>query len=238
MAHKDVFIDIETLPAIDWSDEEIADHVRGKVPGNYKSDEATAKWVKENTDSVFGKTALNPTLGFVWMVAVRIAVDGKLPIQPAKVFVAHYGPNRMHLRKDEESMLDDLDEYLENMLDGGDRVFMVGHNLKAFDRTWLVLRALRYDQRALSRLCLDATAIDTMELAGIKQSRVSHTVTLDAMCRWFGIDGKGDMTGADVYPAWRDGRVDEVSAYCAADVDDRLIPLYKHLAPVRDLRKW
>ncbi len=44
-------------------------------------------------------------------------------------------------------------------------------------------------------------------------------ISLDRLCKVFGIEGKGDITGADVYPMYKEGRIDEISQYCAHDVD-------------------
>jgi predicted PolB exonuclease-like 3'-5' exonuclease len=42
--------------------------------------------------------------------------------------------------------------------------------------------------------------------------------SMDRICRLLGIPGKDGMTGADVWPAVRDGRLADVAAYCRGDV--------------------
>jgi predicted PolB exonuclease-like 3'-5' exonuclease len=41
---------------------------------------------------------------------------------------------------------------------------------------------------------------------------------LDELARLCGFPGKLGMDGAQVWPAWRDGRIGEIRAYCETDV--------------------
>lgn len=52
---------------------------------------------------------------------------------------------------------------------------------------------------------------------------------MDRLCRVLGIPGKGDgPSGADVWPMVQAGKLDEVTAYCRADVE-RTRSLYQRL---------
>jgi predicted PolB exonuclease-like 3'-5' exonuclease len=43
--------------------------------------------------------------------------------------------------------------------------------------------------------------------------------SMDRLCRLLGIPGKGDISGADVWPMVQSGRIQEVAKYCRDDVE-------------------
>ena len=67
-----IYLDIETLPALDWDDERKQRQVRDKVPKNYKDPEKIAQWIAEESDAVWRRTALSPLYGRILCVCVAI----------------------------------------------------------------------------------------------------------------------------------------------------------------------
>ncbi|MCY0388091.1 3'-5' exonuclease [Robbsia sp. Bb-Pol-6] len=57
---------------------------------------------------------------------------------------------------------------------------------------------------------------DLMDLLALYQPRAS--APLDALAKLCGFPGKMGMDGAQVWPAYRDGRIDEIRNYCETDV--------------------
>lgn len=58
--------------------------------------------------------------------------------------------------------------------------------------------------------------LDLMDVLAMYQPRAS--APLDAMARLAGLPGKLGMDGAQVWPAFQSGRIDEIRAYCETDV--------------------
>jgi hypothetical protein len=107
--------------------------------------------------------------------------------------------------------------------------------------TWCAHNGTNFDFRFLWQRCVingvkpsvhvpyDAKpwgdVIDTLYLwKGVKAAGGS----LDAICRAFGIPGKGDMDGSKVWDAVNEGRIDEVAEYCRDDVD-KLRQIHKRM---------
>ena len=44
-----------------------------------------------------------------------------------------------------------------------------------------------------------------------------NMTSMDKLCRIFGIEGKGDMDGSQVYQAWLDNKHAEIKDYCLDD---------------------
>jgi predicted PolB exonuclease-like 3'-5' exonuclease len=57
---------------------------------------------------------------------------------------------------------------------------------------------------------------DLMDVLALYNGRAA--VPLDDLSRLCGLPGKLGMDGAQVWPAWREGRIDEIRAYCETDV--------------------
>ena len=59
------------------------------------------------------------------------------------------------------------------------------------------------------------STFDTMTAWAGTKDRIS----MDRLCRILGIEGKGDISGADVWPLVKAGKVSEVAEYCKGDVE-------------------
>jgi predicted PolB exonuclease-like 3'-5' exonuclease len=46
-----------------------------------------------------------------------------------------------------------------------------------------------------------------------------NRISLDKLSKALGLEGKTGITGADVYPMWKEGKIFEISEYCMKDVD-------------------
>ncbi len=61
-----------------------------------------------------------------------------------------------------------------------------------------------------------ARHLDLMDLLAMYQPR--GAVPLDEMARLLGFPGKLGLAGAQVWPAWKEGRIAEIRSYCETDV--------------------
>ena len=202
-----LFIDIETLPPLDWDDAKIDAYVRERVPGTFKKPESIAQWCEENRAEVFARAALD------WRVS-RIACIG----------VAY--DDGMTAREDcfmggttdalELQALRSLGRFISDCYAYDAPV--CGHNILGFDLPRLHIAAARLDSllvgylAALSRNAR-SRVVDTMHLAFPTRERVSLADLGEAL----GIGGKSGH-GSEVLGMYVEGRHGDLMRYCLDDV--------------------
>jgi predicted PolB exonuclease-like 3'-5' exonuclease len=107
------------------------------------------------------------------------------------------------------------------VLGSAKHVQLVGHNIAGFDIPFLWKRAMvlgvkpsfnfpRNPKPWGELICDTLTLWDSQQRAG---------GSMDRLCKLMGIPGKGDFSGADVWPAIERGEFDRVAAYCRDDVE-------------------
>lgn len=208
--YKQIVIDIETIPT---QRQDVKDYIAKSVtpPGNISKAETIAKWNEESrpaaVQEAIEKTSFDGAFGQV--VCVGIAVGDEKP-------VAIYS-------LDERELLVNVNEALYNLPPNELLcTSLVGHNVSAFDLRFLVQRFIVNGiqphpviTRAAQAKPWDSEKVyDTMtQFAG-----VGNRISLDKLCLALGLPGKGDITGADVWPMVQAGKLKEVADYCKDDV--------------------
>ena len=214
-----LYLDLETLPdQTPGALERCAAAV--KAPATHKRADSIAAWLAENREAeaeqAWLKTALDGTYGQV--CAIAWAVDD--------------GPVR-HLVVGAESRVFEggilADFWLQVQTDllghrdamsGSTRPTIVGHNVAAFDIPFLWRRCVIHALKPPLWLPRNPkpwsdSVYDTMlQWAGDR-----GTIGLDRLAKALGMDGKSDITGADVWPMAQRGEWDRIGSYCAADVE-------------------
>jgi predicted PolB exonuclease-like 3'-5' exonuclease len=190
------------LPAA-WTDEQVDAHAAASVPGNYTKPDSIAKWIAENRQETWLRTALD------WRHA-RICAIGVI------VEIGHDVQERTVAMRDEHGerkMLAELDAILEQYAPDT----IVGHNVIGFDLPRLHIAAAR-TLPSLARRLADYrghrhAVVDTMRLAmGAERCRLGDLAIA------LGLEGKsGD--GTQVWALWLAGCRDEIAAYCLQDVE-------------------
>ncbi len=190
-------------------------------PGNLKKAETIKVWEEETKplviaekrancesefDAAYRKTALNGTLGEVAVVGFAVGDD-----EPDAVV------RDMSKAHGEKALLIHAFESLPT-----GRPLVVGHNVVEFDLRFLFQRAMVNQVPFPPELkaAMDAKpwegvrVYDTMtQWAGFK-----NRVSLDNLCKAFGIQGKGDIDGSKVWDYVKAGRISEIAEYCKNDV--------------------
>lgn len=210
-----LFLDIESVPGqAPGLRDELALTV--KPPATLKKAESIQAWIDNERpaalEEAWLRTSLDGTYGQI--VVIGMAIDD----DPVREFVV-----RDLSATEEACVLGAFWAAIRNAHAGNASMkpTIIGHNVIGFDLPFLwkrsVIRGVRppFWWPRNPKPWADGI-IDTMTYwAGDR-----GTIGLDRLCRALGLDGKGDgMTGADVWPAVRDGRIAEVAAYCAADVE-------------------
>lgn len=200
-----LYLDIETIPSqLDWVRDFIIDGI--KHPGNIKKPESIEKWYEENLndaiESALEKTALDGDLNHI--VAIGYAVDD----DPCVCNVAQ-------IIDDEAQLLEDFFKVCTSLK----YPTIIGHNVSQFDMKVIRHRALILGVPLPRQLPWAAKPWDNNPFDTMMQWDAKNYISLDKLCRAFGMGGKGDIDGSMVYKLWKNKEFDKLSAYCADDVN-------------------
>lgn len=206
-----ITIDIETIPT---QREDVKEYIASKVthPGNISKAETIAKWNEESrpaaVQEAIDKTGLDGAFGQV--ICIGVAVGETEP------FVS--------VGQNETDILANFSAYLDAMVTPNHNLqaCIVGHNVSAFDLRFLLQRHMVNKVKPHPIIARAAQArpwesdkvYDTM----IQFAGVGNRISLDKLCLAFGMEGKGDISGADVWPMWQAGKHVEIAEYCLSDV--------------------
>lgn len=205
-----IFLDIETIPT---QCGDVKDYIAKTVthPGNISKAETIAKWNEESrpaaVEEAINKTGLDGAFGQV--VCIGVAFNDDKP----EVFVGLNEYYTLDFLNDIFSKIRQPDFYTTTI---------VGHNVSAFDLRFLLQRYMVNGipphvilKRAGQAKPWESDKVyDTM----IQFAGVGKAISLDKLCLALGLPGKGEITGADVWPMVQAGRLKEVANYCADDV--------------------
>jgi predicted PolB exonuclease-like 3'-5' exonuclease len=208
-----LFIDIETLPSQD--DQVKADlvaEILANPPGTMSKADTIEAWKREKAPALIEaallKTSFDGALGSICVIGWAID-DG--PTESLNV----------NARTTEKEILQWFYKELEIKINYQDRPFLriVGHNHVAFDLPFLRKRSIINQVTPSSHLPVNAKPWDSKVYDTMYQWDPQNRISMDKLCRALGIAGKGDISGADVWPMYQEGRIEEIAEYCRGDVD-------------------
>jgi hypothetical protein len=222
-----IYLDIETVPS---QDPNVRAEIEASIlpPGNYSKPETISKWEQECkpdlVEEQWRKTALDGAYGQI--VCASITSDGLFPL------MTMYSDN---WAQSEKTVLMDLFAAIKDAYSPSRdmRPIFVGHNV-SFDLRFILQRSMIHGIRPPTCIPFDAKPwddklFDTM----VKWSGVKGSVSLDKLCRVFGLPKKGseigeEIDGSKVWDFVKAGRIKDVAKYCAGDVE-RVKELHKRM---------
>lgn len=209
---KTIYLDIETIPT---QRDDVRAFIAKSVthPGNIKKAETIAAWNENEkpaaVEEAVSKTGLDGAFGQVVCVGMDLRDDG-VPMVISGL--------------SEADVLRSVNEAMTAEFEASDAfsTTIVGHNVSAFDLRFLVQRYIVNGIKPHHIIARSAQAkpwesekvYDTM----VQFAGVGNRISLDKLCLALGLPGKGDITGADVWPMVQAGKLQEVADYCADDV--------------------
>lgn len=210
--------DIETIPS---QDPGIRDELAQSIdpPGNISKAETIAAWHADKKpaliEEAYLKTSFDGGAGQVCTIAFAVGNE------PPFVYSV------TDLSRDAERKL--IEDFFCAVTDAG-QVQFIGHNVIGFDFPFLWKRAMVLGVKPPWSFPRNPkpwgeTVVDTMLLWDATQ-RVGGS--MDRICRLMGLPGKGDMDGSKVWPMVQAGRIADVAAYCAGDVE-RTRAMYRRM---------
>lgn len=217
---KYIYLDAETIPDGEPEDFELYKD----PPKTLKDPEKIKKWEEDQKVEQFLKQSLNTNRAKVLTIGAAVD-DGKAQ---CFVDVANY---------DELVVLKEFEEFLRSEIETTimegvneprvifNELVFVGHNIKKFDLQIMFVKAVKYNLTYLGQLIHPARmrynngkSYDTMEVWG--GSDTFNFVSLNTIAETIGIQGKKDgMDGSQVYPKFKEGKIDEIIKYQKDDVD-------------------
>lgn len=205
-----ITLDIETIPT---QREDVRGYIAATLPhpAVMKKAETIAKWEAEDkpaaVQEAVDKTGLDGAFGQV--VVVGLAIDDQAPQSIASLSEA----NVLHGLNVRLDAVPSKDWY---------STCIVGHNVSSFDLRFLMQRFIVNGIKPHSIISRAAAAkpweLDRVYDTMIQFSGVGNRISLDKLCMALGLPGKGDVTGADVWPMVQAGKLAEVASYCEDDV--------------------
>ncbi len=222
-----LYVDLETIPdQSPGARQEFIDNVQ--APGQYKKPESIAKWKEEHGeeegDRKWRDTSFDGMYGQICCIGWALD-DGEIQSIPCD-------PN--HSEMTEKDMLDAFFSCLGRQLDIRSDglhtpVTWCAHNGTNFDFRFLWQRCVINGVKPSVRVPVEVKpwgdVIDTLYMwKGSNKAGGS----LDAICKAFGIPGKGDMDGSKVWDAVKNGEIDKVAEYCRSDIE-KLRQIHKRM---------
>jgi len=204
-----IYIDIETIPSQEmWAHDYIKDTIR--PPAQMKKPETIAKWEAEEKQSAIleamDKLALDGAMNHI--ICIGVAINDHAP----RSFIA-----KTHL--EEPKVLREFFDYVQgNCGKWGISNKWVGHNISGFDLKIIRQRSMILNVKPVIEIPFMAKPWDLNPFDTMVQWDAKNFVKLDKIARAFGIVGKS-MSGAEVYPKWKEGLFDMIADYCEADVE-------------------
>lgn len=227
-----VFFDIETIPLQDEAlkAEMLAEHMAKlpellaavKAPGNYKDGAKIADYITTERAKIEAghagefddwhlKTSFDGGLGQV--CCIGFAIDD----EHAQTYTVN-----TNATADERSALEGFFSHLTDAHSITDRPVFIGHNSNGFDIPFIWKRCIVLGVKPPVWFPRDPkpwgdSTFDTMLAWNGPGARAGGS--MERICKILGIPGKQGMDGSQVWPMFQAGRIAEISAYCAADVE-------------------
>lgn len=205
-----LYLDIETIPAqSEQARERIAATI--KPPGNIKKPESILAWEKENKDAAVdeavAKTSFDGGLGHLCCIGWAL--------NNGKVFTRFTDEIEY-----EAYMISEFFKAVHEQIEDYEAPTIVGHYVSGFDIRFLTQRAIVLGVRLPNWWPHEAKPwgneiFDTM----VKWAGAKGTISLDNLCFSLGIEGKGDVDGSMVAQMFKDGKHEEIAAYCRSDIE-------------------
>lgn len=216
----DIFLDIETLPT---ADPDVIADIASTIshPGNISKPESIAAWEAEKKPAVVNDAVKRTSFDGLYgrIACAAWALDD--------LAICHTAPD-----DSERAAIIDLFGHLSRVTQKyhGD-VRFIGHNVHGFDLPFLKHRAIIHGikpphalMRAMSAKPWDGIVQDTMLMWSTDREK---RVSLDKLCKAFGIPGKDGFDGSMVAETWP-ADPGKVIAYCCDDVQ-RVRSVYRRM---------
>lgn len=196
-----LYLDIETIPSQHkW----VAEHIESNLtpPKNYKDQERIDKWKDEALSEKLDKAGLDGATNHI--ICIGYAINDE---KSSAFYVTNYTA--------EKQLLIDVFKKFESL----QYPIIVGHNIVGFDLKIIKQRAMVHGIRIPTNFPLNPKPWDNNPYDTMTQWDAKNYISMDMLAKVFGIEGKQDIDGSQVYEMWKQGKFKEIVKYCKSDVD-------------------
>lgn len=193
---RKLYFDIETIRS-----EQAPSRDEIKVPGNYSKQETIDKYIDENLELEWNKTALSSLKGRIFCIGY--AIDD----EPAQVIT---GTEEEIIKEFEKLVMENV--WME----------WIGHNILTFDLPFIYHRAIKYGAKSLRNVIphekYPKNVYDTMSMwAG---TNYKDMTSVKSIAKYLGLDNhKEEMDGSKVGELYLKGEYSKIYEYCKEDVE-------------------
>lgn len=219
---REIVLDIETIPSqIPSVYEDIMSSAKAEIdalrpPKSYIKKEQIDEWMAKNIQEInenaikkYERCSFDGALNHI--VCIGLHIEGLKPVT-----FSGEGENAM---KDELLLNSEFFNYLdENISQTFEAPIWVGHNIIGFDLKIIKQRSMVLNLQPHACIPFNSKPWDMNPFDTMVRWDNKNSVSLDKISKAFGFEGKGDVSGKDVYPMWKAGKIKEICEYCAEDV--------------------
>lgn len=162
--------------------------------------------IQTTAEDEWRKTSFNGGLGRVLMIGV--AVDDDEPV--------------VFYDEDESKVLQSFSEFLNSEVSANynTRPTFIGHNVIDFDLKFLYHRFVVNGIKPHWSMPIQPSRYsEVVQDTMYRWAGFGGRVSLDDLANYLGLEGKGEIDGSKVFDYYLGGRIDELIAYCAHDVE-------------------
>lgn len=196
-----VTFDIETIPT---QKPELIELIASKVkpPGTIKKVETIEKWIAEEKqnaiDEAVLKTSFDGAYGQICCIGWKFGEE----------------PPVGAIGSESDIIGAFFDSLLTNFKPERDKIKFAGHNLLGFDLPFLFKRCVINRIKPLPVIPFNRRFDDRVYDTMVEFAGYGNTISLDALCKVLGLEGKQGMSGADVWPLYQAGEIQKIYDYC------------------------
>lgn len=208
-----VFLDIETLPAVHWSAKQQAEHVASCAPKSIRHGSHVVEWAKKHGRDAFARTALD------WRHARLLCIGLAIDNDPAQVaFPTKVGLYQPVFEQERELLLRVHGAVTAALHthDECEPITLVTWNGLAFDAPLLQRWAVAANAAEQTRWWADHD--DLMKRWAMGQRGPASYSSLADVCHFLGIDYDPGVDGSEVFDLWFNGELERIRSKCIADV--------------------
>lgn len=197
-----IYLDIETIPS---QEQWVKDTIDVKPSAAIKKQETLDKWYKEEYPAKLQEAQDKMSLDGLTnqIIVIGLAIDDGEVITLAN--------------DDEFNLLNEFYHTLKMKSDAFGNVF-IGHNILGFDLNVIKKRSIIKNVTPDFKMPFAAKPWDDSVYDTMLRWDAKNFTSQDKIALALGLEGKGDMDGSMVYQYWKDGRIDDIKAYCGRDV--------------------
>lgn len=201
-----IYFDTETIPGQDaWVLDYITQTI--KPPATMKKQETIDKWYIEESDNAIlealGKTSFDGAMNHIVCIGAAIDDGNVITFSASK--------------PDEEAgIIKAFYDFVSGCEFGHT---FIGHNSLGFDTRVLRHRSIILGVKPPEWFPFEAKPWDNSHYDTMLRWDAKNFISQDKLAKALGFEGKKGMDGSDVYPEWKAGNYEKISAYCADDVE-------------------